>query len=825
MEEPDYVEVKDGICERDFTSEVFPSRGYEWDDFQKFAFHAIDEGNNVLVCAPTASGKTTVAEYAIVKHLSMGNRVIFTSPIKSLSLEKLSEFKELCAPLDIMPGILTGDNKENLDSPLIIATAEIIRNSLYRLKEELNNPNNVLDSDLINNVSCVVIDEAHYINDTSRGSVWEETLTLLDSKVQVVMLSATIDSPEKFAAWLGKIKKRKITVVKKYIRPVPLSYYLFDGTDSHMICDADGKYMEDNYRVAETNYDVIVKNTPKNLTTKLLNRAIKYAKDNDLLQMIIFVFSIAKCEQFSDSITVDLLSHSERSASQQEFIKRMKPLESEYKNLPLYNNIKRLVGKGICYHHSDLPPIFKEILQEMFRDGFLKVIFATETFAVGVNMPVRTIMLTSLEKYSDNGHRLLRPDEFKQICGRAGRRGKDTFGRAIMLPLYDIIPSKEMRGLIFGKMPTVRSKMEMDYNMFLKLKQSKIADDSSFFSHTLKQSQNMESVGKLHGKIEELQRQLDEIPTLDETSSDAKMLKEYVKLKEISSGKATFGGLVRKMAKKDKKRLKQLERFVSDNKILYKNYNDRHNINVQIDDIDYEIEMLTGGLSKRRTEQLTSFLQELGYLNAEGELTPNGVLASQVNECDASPLLIYTFNKILEDDDLTAQEIVAIISILLDKTRSERSRGMTLGEHMTSSDRTALKYTGEYYDRDTVDCTKNIRKIVKDIQQFTEDARRLESRLGIYTGKDCWRTSLGSIELSYSWANGEDIGTMCETLYDRREGLGTFIRNMLKINNIISDLKCIATGMNRLEIVEVLDVASESIVRGVVNNFSLHLLE
>jgi superfamily II RNA helicase len=826
----DYVDVREGECTNRDECEFFPNRGYEWDDFQKHSFNAIDSGNNLLVLAPTASGKTVVAEYAILKHLNQNNnlntnnKVVFTSPIKSLSLEKYSDFKELCKGLDVMPGILTGDNKENLDSPLIVATTEIIRNSLYRLKEESLNPDNVLDNKFIDEMTCIIIDEAHYINDESRGGVWEEVLTLLNPNVQIVMLSATINNPEGFASWVGGIKQKTITVVKKYIRPVPLAYYIYDGKKINMICDNDSNFDNSLYDTTKSRFNDYYGGIKyRDLYVEFINSIIKYCRDNDLLQTIFFVFSIAKCEEYSSIVNVKLLDYYDSARAVQEFVNRIKPFKKEYELLPIYDKIKDLISKGVCYHHSELPPIMKEIIQSMFKDGFIKLLFATETFAVGVNMPVRTVILTSLMKYSNNGLRILRPDEFKQICGRAGRRGKDTFGRAILIPLHSFYRSHDIKDLIYGSMPIIKSKMELGYNMFLKLKQSMIMDNNSFFSKTLMKNQNVKQIESLKNKIDKLEKIKSELSKIDDPEIEKK-IKTYLKLQNINSGKESFNGFRVKMSNKDRKKFRTMKMFYENNKELFEKYNEYNDVTNKITQINDQIYMLSDGIIEEEIKKYSKFLTKYGYLDDNSNLTAKGVIATQINECDSAPLAVFIFDTIMSDNSLTSQEIVAILSCLLDKTRIEKEEGLVLGDKLSKIDISVLKHTNEYENKGCVNCTDGVREVLKKVMNFIEDVKQCESSLCI-NNRDCWRISLGYVELSYRWSSGEDIRSVCKVLEDINEGMGTFIKNMIKISNILNDFKHIVTSINKLEFIEVLDCAIESIIRGVVNNFSIHLLE
>jgi len=814
-----FVEINDGKCDLKDNNFVIPNRGYEWDDFQKFAFHGINNNKNILVCAPTASGKTTVAEYAIIKHILDGNKVIFTTPIKSLSNEKFNEFKQLLKPYNIIPGILTGDNKENVDSQVLIATAEILNNSLYKLKNGSINKDNIITSDFIDEIKCVIMDEVHYINDDDRGHVWEETITLLDRDIQLVMLSATINKPEKFAEWIGKIKEKNIVVVKKDKRPVPLTYYIYDGLNSSIICNSNNEFNSNNYMNSKKNYDSYLKSIKKNYKNNMINSIVEYCKNNNLFQTIMFVFSKQKCESIAQSITNSLLTSKESSLASNEFTKRISSFKDIYEKLPIYSTLHKLICKGICFHHSGLLPIFKEIIEIMFKNGFIKLLIATETFSVGINMPVRSIILTNIKKYSNNKHRLLRPDEFKQICGRAGRRGQDKFGHAILCPLYEFYTEKDLRNMIFGKMPTIESKMYIDYNIYLKLQQSLSGTMDSIINNTLLNAQNIIKSKSLNEENKKIKEKIKELELI--LSKDIELVnyfEKYINLTSNNNSQITL-----KLTKKQQKELASLKDIIQKNKVNFDIYNQILNLK---NDYSYNIDYfnyLNGDENVKRCLQLENFLKKFNYIDNNSELTIKGVSASQINECECSPLLIEIFNLILDNDEITYSEIVSILSILLDKSKLEREYDVVLQDVKNKPEE--IIFNNIENNENIIYCTVGVKNMIDKIKNVCNNCMEEESKLEIYHYSNYWELTLGYVDISYKWSSGKSILELIPLIDNIGDDLGIFSKNMLKLYNILSDLKNIATSINKFEIIQKLDEACNSILRDIVNTFSLHLID
>lgn len=467
-------------------NDVFSFQLSEW---QKRALQSIEDGNHCLVTAPTGSGKTVPAEYAIHYFTERSKKVIYTSPIKALSNQKYYEFQQKFPNVSF--GILTGDIKDNPEADVLIMTTEILCNHLHNLRH----PDSKLEFniDMHTELGCVVFDEVHYINDADRGTVWEECFMLLPEHVQLVMLSATIATPEKFAAWIESIhseSSKKVVLCDTSHRAVPLSHYIWLSATNSAFHTKNTKVLDCMNNIC--NKPVLLYNekegfnndTYRNMNDAryylqtshhikrqfVFNSVVGYMKENEMLPAICFVYSRKNVERFAKELTHHLNDSSMMNKVEKEcrsIISKF-PNYKEYMALDEYSVIVRLLEKGIGVHHSGLLPVFREMIELMFSKGYIKMLFATETFAVGLNMPTKTVLFTSLKKFDGSEHRYLLPHEYTQQAGRAGRRGFDTVGHVIHLSNLFESPTVIDYKTILGNVPQrIVSKLKISYGMVL----------------------------------------------------------------------------------------------------------------------------------------------------------------------------------------------------------------------------------------------------------------------------------------------------------------------------------------------------------------------
>ena len=750
---------------------------FKCDPFQIFAFNAIERGNHILVTAPTSSGKTVCAEYAIAYHMKRGNRIIYTSPIKSLSNEKYKDFKESKPDLSI--GLLTGDNKINPDANLLIVTAEILRNALYT-------PDKILlenqSKTLLEDVKCVIMDEVHFINDPDRGKIWEETLILLDESIQLILLSATINKAQEFGKWLASIKQKTVSLIPTNNRIIPLNHYFYLDDELINILDNKDVFYEQNYFECRKTYDKIKKENKNKIDFTVINKLIKFLQKKNLLQAIFFSFSRKKCEDFTKQIQGSLLDVEDQREVLRVFDYHMRPYIKTYERTPQYNTVRSLLEKGVCYHHSGLIPIFKEVVEIIFKLGLIKVLFATETFAVGVNMPTRTIVFTELIKTTNMCKRFLNTAEYKQMSGRAGRRGKDTNGTVILLPLYDFPDLLDLKNVMVKTMPHIDSKFKIDYEYCLKTLKSKKTD---IFDKSLL---NKEHNNNLQQYQEDLMKQ-EELLTNHNFNKYLDKLDDCNKLDKLTNNNSDLGFNI-KLSQKDKKQLQVLKANISSDVLsLYKDYKDlQSNIYNTQNNILYTTSYL-----EDMTKIFYDILLEHNYITNNQELTIKGICASNINECNGMLLTEIIFSNML--DKLTTHEIIALMSIFLNPPR-----------------------TGDDYNYNSY----NLRKEYKQIQEIVNKFKSQEEKISIFL--DYWNIDDSYIDIVIMWVQNKSMQDIMTFLYQEMgEYEGTFVRNMLKLNNIITNLTNVAQIINNISLVDKLKTASELILKDIVNVNSLYL--
>ncbi|XP_018411358.1 PREDICTED: helicase SKI2W [Nanorana parkeri] len=445
---------------------------FELDLFQKKAIQCLEDGSSVFIAAHTSAGKTVVAEYAIALSLKHMTRSIYTSPIKALSNQKFRDFKITFGDV----GLITGDVQLYTGASCLIMTTEILRSMLYN------------GSDVIRDLEWVIFDEVHYINDAERGVVWEEVLIMLPDHVNIILLSATVPNTVEFADWIGRIKKKKIYVISTTKRPVPLEHYLYTGNSQKtqneffLLQDASGAFQTKGYYAA---VDAKKERTSKYSQTFGAKHPhgggaghdkgtwlslIQSLRRRDGLPVVIFTFSRIRCEQNASALTtVDLCTASERSEVQTYYTKCLSRLRGSDRQLPQVLHMLDLLKRGIGIHHSGILPILKEVVEMLFSRGLVKILFATETFAMGVNMPARTVVFDSIRKHDGTNFRDLTPGEYIQMAGRAGRRGLDTTGMVIILCKSDVPEMGDLHRMMLGKPTQLQSQFRLTYSMILNL--------------------------------------------------------------------------------------------------------------------------------------------------------------------------------------------------------------------------------------------------------------------------------------------------------------------------------------------------------------------
>ena len=426
---------------------------FELDDFQKEACDHISNGKSVVVCAPTGAGKTVIAQHAIHCALKEGSRVFYTTPLKALSNQKFNDFSAKYGADNV--GLLTGDTSFNRSAQIVVMTTEVFRNMLYG-----TNLGSV--SDNLKDVKYIVLDEVHYMNDEQRGTVWEESIIYCPTNVQIIALSATVANADELTGWINTVHSAT-ELVNTDFRPVPLRFYYFDSSQPNNLLPllAPGGGLNKKIKPEKRNFK-----KGKTVQRSVVKDVVRNLHERDMLPAIYFTFSRKKCdEQMEKCMSLSLVTSKEQQ--------RIKEIVDEYiaENPYLYRNkhIDFLMC-GVASHHAGLLPGWKVLVEKLFQEGLIKVVFATETLAAGINMPARSTVISSVSKRTDTGHRMLTPSEFLQMSGRAGRRGMDEVGYVTIVGTPFQSP-EDVAELVLSDANPLESRFAPSYSMVLNLLQ------------------------------------------------------------------------------------------------------------------------------------------------------------------------------------------------------------------------------------------------------------------------------------------------------------------------------------------------------------------
>jgi superfamily II RNA helicase len=766
---------------------------YPLDSFQKQAQYYIQKDELVLVTAHTSAGKTTVAEAAIAYAKREGQRIFYTSPIKTLSNQKYSEFLKKFSDV----GLLTGDIKCNPDAQCVIMTTEILRDMLYKESH----------AEAIKTLGCVIFDEIHYINNPDRGHVWEECIVKLPPSVNIVGLSATISESEKFAEWMGQLKKKPIHLISTLKRPVPLNHYAFTNNELHLILDNHGHFHDQNYSAYTQEFKQLERKGHFN-SINLLNPFIAYLKKHLLNPAIFFTFSRKKCEQFAQTVNIALVDQKEQALIANEvnyyLAKHTTPKETLEK-MPQVGFMRGLLARGVGVHHSGLLPVLKEIVEILFGKGLIKVLFATETFSVGVNLPCKCVVFTELTKHCDgNEHpRLLKPDEYLQMSGRAGRRGMDKFGTVVHLPLSGIQDQSEIRGLLLGKSGRIESKFKINSAFLLQmLAQTKSSDGQNQLAieDSYMARQYGETIGYLkvdHKVLEDKIKVIDQqLSTYDAHTQER--LQKLVDLEAKAASPMELHGLSVKLNKGQQKKLTAEIAELKQQLMAVPQADDMiKDVKNNLDERNHYEQTMTD-----QYHQCVQELTQLGFLTTEPNqkstdltrqnLTEKGVIASQVitsNEILMAELL--TSGKL---DELDVPSLASVLSLFCDDS-----------SRVSDSNKKCV------IPQIACDVIDWIYYLSEDLSAQSEVYRTAFEERGL-------DDSLTNV--TYLWAEGR---TYFEVLPYMEGYEGNFIRSMLRLSHIADELIKVCEVMQNATLEKKLLNLKEKVVRDIVTSDSLYL--
>ena len=852
--------VKICDCESPYPSEnettyieYFNQFPFELSNFQKYAIESIVEGNHVLVTAHTGSGKTLPAEFAIEYFVSKGKKVIYTSPIKALSNQKFYEFTKKFPHISF--GILTGDIKSNPEADVLIMTTEILQNTLYKknamsMTTTSASPPSLpltttFDMDLNNELACVIFDEVHYINDPDRGKVWEETIMMLPRHVQMVMLSATLDKPEKFALWCenrGETRDqhqhqphthKQVYLTSTNHRVVPLTHYTFMTTTSAIFKLIKDKQLENEIK-EHTNKIIPIQsptgifNEPlyhknkkmltllenKNLRMKrthVLNQVTKYMVENNMLPALCFVLSRKQLEICAKEITTNLLEDDSKVSytikRECESIIRKLPNFEEYLNLPEYINIVYLLEKGIAIHHAGIMPVLREMIELLYSKGYIKLLFATETFAVGINMPTKSVIFTDVNKFDGNGMRMLYSHEYTQMAGRAGRRGIDTVGNVIHLTnLFKNVELNQYRSMMKGRPQTLSSKFKISYNLLFNLIETGEQQFLNYIKRSMIQEDVVSTCTFLTDKLDELNNQIIKLnERLDTTQTPRCILEEQRNL------------IIAKPTSTNKKR-KQIEREIQDNldafrniqndmKILDQYYDSKEQYNETKTEIDSNNMFLDNNVNiLLKLLEVDGFIMQSSRENdceqhSQYNLTEKGCIASGLREIHCLAFANFIEKKLYEG--LSGRQLCGVFSCFTNISINEDYKA---------------------YNVDTSDTS--VKNTIKYLKSEYEDYLKKEELYQINTGVE-YMMHYDLIEYIMKWyscENVEECKLLLQTMLSEKEiFLGEFVKAILKINNISNEMERIAENMGAIGFLKELRNIPLNTLKFVVTNQSLYV--
>lgn len=827
------------ICDQPYPNDstyntYFESFSFPLSDFQKYAIEAIVTGNHVLVTAHTGSGKTLPAEFALQHFVDQGKKVIYTSPIKALSNQKFYEFTNKYPHISF--GLMTGDIKTNPNADVLIMTTEILMNYLFLQDGKGDACCLDFQINVQTELGCVIFDEVHYINDADRGQVWEKTILMLPEHIQMVMLSATIDNPEGFAKWCERNSTiKEVWLASTNHRVVPLSHYGFLTTTEAIFKTVKNKdtekYVRDktnmliplqshNGRFDESGFRDLVKLTElfetNNVDMKrkhVLNQLALHLRDRDMLPAIAFVFSRKHVELCAADLTVPLLEDDSKVGytirRECEQVIRKLPNYQEYLALPEYNRLVGLLEKGIGIHHSGMIPILREIVELMISKKYIKLLFATESFAIGLDCPIRTAVFTSLTKFDGNGQRYLMAHEYTQMAGRAGRRGIDTVGHVVHCNNLFKVPTLNDYKTIMGGVPQkLVSKYHISYGLVLNLLRSgpiQTEAVSSFSERSMVYQEIQNEILRTRTSVDtisvKIQKKTDSI---EMARTPASICIRYLELEN------QLGNAVNKKRKeiiKEMESLKDQYRYLAtDNVLVIESQELKRQYKNDMESLEYVENFI-----HNQTQKICQIMIEDGFLQYNEsidseliELTRLGKIASGIAEIH--PLCLSTcLNSWQNFDGFSARQLIGLFSCFTD-----------------------VKVSEEYRMSRPIINDAFLQHKIMELRDVYQKYENRENDLDIRTGiryEDAIMFDM--IEYSMTWASFVS-DTECKyfiqgTISERGISIGDFNKAMLKIVTISKEWIKVFEELGEISIVHKLTQIEGMVLKYVTTSQSLYV--
>lgn len=742
------------------TTEFIGQFEFGFDEFQIQACHAVEDGKGVLVAAPTGAGKTVVGEFAAFSALSRGKKCFYTTPIKALSNQKYFEFVERFGEDRV--GLLTGDTNVNSDADVLVMTTEVLRNMLYA------------NSSTLTNLGSVVMDEVHYLADKFRGAVWEEVLIHLMESVQVISLSATVSNAEEFGEWLGEVRGSTEVIVSE-IRPIPLYQHVLIGNRLIDLFSEPGRV---NPEILGLEREALRRQkAPRGRRDRYddsenrLTRAdiIDKLQRENLLPAITFIFSRAGC----DAAVKQCLQAGIKLTSAEERLEIVTTAQRYTQNLAEedlevlgYRDWLLALERGIAAHHAGLLPSFKGAVEDLFKRGLVKAVFATETLALGINMPARTVVLEKLTKWNGEAHVSITPGEYTQLTGRAGRRGIDIEGNAVV-QWSPTVDSATAAGLASTRTYPLRSSFTPSYNMSINLiarfgrERARGSLESSFAQFQADRA--VVGLVRQIRKNESLAAELTDsaqchLGDFNEYSRIRIEIKELEKLLSKRDGRRTFDQRQRAHMENEldgmRRGLRQHDCHSCSDRETHARIAERADrLNRESDGLRARVENRTHVIAKT-FDRICNVLTHLGYIEGEKPLEQGKILAKIYAESD---LLLTESIRRGVLNNLNASELLSVASAMIYESRS------------------AENYAPRMPHQNVANSLAAVAKIWVELED-------IENEFEVKTQRE---PDFGFCYSAYRWANGHSLSSV---LKGTDMTVGDFVRSIRQLIDLLTQI-------------------------------------
>jgi ATP-dependent RNA helicase HelY len=742
------------------TTEFLLTFDFEFDPFQITACHAVEDGKGVLVAAPTGAGKTVVGEFAAFFALQAGKKCFYTTPIKALSNQKYSEFVAKFGQDRV--GLLTGDTSINGEADILVMTTEVLRNMLYA------------GSNTLTNLGCVVMDEVHYLADKFRGAVWEEVLIHLMESVQVISLSATVSNAEEFGEWLGEVRGETEVIVSE-IRPIPLFQHVLIGNRLMDLFEQPGKI---NPEILQREREAIRRSSlDRNRRGRYdepsdrMSRAdiIEKLQRENLLPAITFIFSRVGCDAAVKQCLhagLRLTSPEERTEIRQTALRYTQNIAEEDLEVLGFQEWLTALERGIAAHHAGLLPSFKGAVEDLFQRGLVKAVFATETLALGINMPARTVVLEKLIKFNGEAHVPITPGEYTQLTGRAGRRGIDIEGNAV-IQWSPTVDSASAAGLASTRTYPLRSSFSPTYNMAINLisrfgrETARRSLESSFAQFQADRAVVglTRQIRKNEALIQELMKDAQcHLGDFFEYARLRRSIKEVEVLLSRRDQRKTFDNRQRSHMEGELSELRRSLKAHSSHGCAEREDHARlaeraGRLTRENDGLTTRVENRTHVIAKT-FDQICQVLDHLQYIDGEKPTVQGKILTKIYAESDL--LLTESIRRGLLDD-LNATELLSVASCMIFESRSQENLAPKLPSQKVTSTLT-------------------------EIISLWVQLEAIENDFGVKTQKE---PDAGFCFISYKWASGNSLNSV---LKGSDMSVGDFVRSTKQLVDLLNQI-------------------------------------